>query len=277
MTWFKVDDNLAFHRKVVAAGNAAMGLWVRAGSWCAQHLTDGFIPDQIVIMLGTRPQASRLVKSGLWAQVPGGFIFHEWNENGRQPTAQKVRDLRKSTAARQAAWKRRNYGKAQVDEGGNGVTNAVTNTVAHAVSNGVTNDVPSRPDPTTTTSADDFESERSPSAAGATSAPRERGPRGTRIPDDFEVTPSMVSWARENAPHADGRIETDQFRDYWTAKSGKDATKIDWEATWRSWMRNAEKQAGRTNGAARNAERIPTTTARVAAIEALRRGPEALP
>jgi hypothetical protein len=81
----------------------------------------------------------------------------------------------------------------------------------------------------------------------------------------------MVTWAKEHAPHANGRVETDQFRDYWHAKSGKDATKIDWEATWRSWMRNAEKHTGRTNGVARNGEqRIPTTTARIAAIEALK-------
>lgn len=33
MSWFKVDDHLAFHRKTLAAGNEAMGLWVRAGSW----------------------------------------------------------------------------------------------------------------------------------------------------------------------------------------------------------------------------------------------------
>jgi len=43
MPWFKVDDTLAFHAKVVAAGNAAMGLWVRAGAHSMQQLTDGFI------------------------------------------------------------------------------------------------------------------------------------------------------------------------------------------------------------------------------------------
>ena len=41
MTWFRVDDTLAMHPKVYAAGNAAMGLWVRAGAWSMQQLTDG--------------------------------------------------------------------------------------------------------------------------------------------------------------------------------------------------------------------------------------------
>lgn len=34
-------------------------------------------------------------------------------------------------------------------------------------------------------------------------------------------------------------VEADKFRDYWVAKTGKDATKHDWLATWRNWCRNA--------------------------------------
>jgi nicotinamide mononucleotide adenylyltransferase len=33
----------------------------------------------------------------------------------------------------------------------------------------------------------------------------------------------------------------DQFRDYWIAKAGAGATKLDWEATWRNWVRRIEK------------------------------------
>jgi hypothetical protein len=33
--------------------------------------------------------------------------------------------------------------------------------------------------------------------------------------------------------------ELDQFRDHWTAKSGRDAVKRDWQAAWRTWVRNA--------------------------------------
>jgi len=31
-----------------------------------------------------------------------------------------------------------------------------------------------------------------------------------------------------------------EFKDYWTAKSGANATKRDWPATWRNWCRKAE-------------------------------------
>ncbi len=33
--------------------------------------------------------------------------------------------------------------------------------------------------------------------------------------------------------------EVDKFRDYWISKSGKDATKLNWLATWRNWCRRA--------------------------------------
>lgn len=99
MTWFKVDDTLAFHRKAVAAGNAAMGLWVRAGSWCSQQLTDGVIPNDMIPALGNAGQAKRLVAVGLWERVEGGYRFWQWNESGRQPTREQVEQDR--TAARE--------------------------------------------------------------------------------------------------------------------------------------------------------------------------------
>jgi len=89
MVWFKVDDTLAFHEKAVRAGNPAMGLWVRAGSWCAQMLTEGFVPDHMVATLGTKAQAKALTDAGLWVREDDGYRFHEWlNYN---PTAEEVR------------------------------------------------------------------------------------------------------------------------------------------------------------------------------------------
>lgn len=79
----------------------------------------------------------------------------------------------------------------------------------------------------------------SSSSAAQPSAAAKKTSRGTRIPDDFAVTPEMVEWARQNAEHVDGRRETEKFVDYWRGKTGKDATKSDWPATWRNWIRNA--------------------------------------
>lgn len=39
-------------------------------------------------------------------------------------------------------------------------------------------------------------------------------------------------------------FEADKFRDFWTSKTGANATKIDWPATWRNWVRNVKPANG---------------------------------
>lgn len=99
MPWFKVDDNFAFHAKCVAAGNSAVGLWVRAGSWAMQQLTDGFVPRHIARTLGSNAEAKRLVEAGLWVEKDDGYIFHEWAD--RQPSRVQVEADREAAKERQ--------------------------------------------------------------------------------------------------------------------------------------------------------------------------------
>lgn len=99
MPWFSVEDNLCFHPKSVAAGNAALGLWVRAGSWSMQTLTDGEIPTEIARVLGTPAEARRLVAAGLWVPKDGGYEFHEWAD--RQRSRVKVAADREAARVRQ--------------------------------------------------------------------------------------------------------------------------------------------------------------------------------
>lgn len=80
MVWFKIDDTFSLHPKILDAGNAAVGLWVRAGAWSMQQLTDGFIPRHVAAQLGTTTQARRLVDAGLWVEKPDGYAFHDWTE-----------------------------------------------------------------------------------------------------------------------------------------------------------------------------------------------------
>lgn len=61
--------------------------------------------------------------------------------------------------------------------------------------------------------------------------------RATRIPEPFIVTASMRSELVEECPSLDIDRATKQFVDYWRAASGRTATKTDWVAAWRFWMR----------------------------------------
>lgn len=142
MPWFKVDDNLAFHPKSIRAGNGAMGLWVRAGSWCAQQLTDGYVPADVVPMLGTATQASKLVSVGLWHPVEGGFRFHEWEE--RQPNKVTIEEER--AAARERMRKIR-AGKKGVKSEKPQVSGSRSGELRRTGSDVFGNPDPSHPDP----------------------------------------------------------------------------------------------------------------------------------
>lgn len=88
--WLKIDDRIPYHPKVIAAGNTAMGLWMRAAAWSMQQLTDGFVPATVVGSLAAKPSdAERLVKVGLWLAEPEGYRFHDWFDY--QPSAHDVR------------------------------------------------------------------------------------------------------------------------------------------------------------------------------------------
>ena len=93
MPWFKVDDNFAMHPDAAAAGNTALGLWVRAGAWSAQMLTDGYVPRHIIVPLGGRLRdATVLVNCHLWIEVSNGWQFANWSRY--QPSAADVRKAR---------------------------------------------------------------------------------------------------------------------------------------------------------------------------------------
>lgn len=72
------------------------------------------------------------------------------------------------------------------------------------------------------------------------SAPDESKPRATRLPKDWTLPVEWQDWALADQPtwtvlHC-VRV-ADSFRDFWVSKSGANATKLDWEATWRNWVR----------------------------------------
>lgn len=66
----------------------------------------------------------------------------------------------------------------------------------------------------------------------------------TLIPEDFEITDSMRQWARMKVPGLDIDAQHEMFCDYWRAHGKK---MLDWQATWRNWMRRAPEFARPVN------------------------------
>ena len=74
--------------------------------------------------------------------------------------------------------------------------------------------------------------------------------RGSRLCDDWVLPKPWGEWALSQFPHWSAqeiRTESEKFRDFWVSKSGKDAAKLDWEATWRNWCRNSKKSSDVTH------------------------------
>lgn len=49
----------------------------------------------------------------------------------------------------------------------------------------------------------------------------------------------MAFAAQQGLTNGRATAELAKFRDFWAAKTGADATKADWQATWRNWVRRA--------------------------------------
>jgi len=124
MGYFPVDDQFAFHPKAVAAGNAAIGLWARAGSWTKSHAEGGHVPAEMVSALGTKAQAKRLVEAGLWELAPGGYRFHDWERQAGNFSPAREKELRE--AARERQRRKRERDKERDEQRESRVTNGVT-------------------------------------------------------------------------------------------------------------------------------------------------------
>lgn len=61
--------------------------------------------------------------------------------------------------------------------------------------------------------------------------------RGSRIQGDWEPSPSMVAFCLTARKDLDPESVAAEFRDYWIAQPGQKGVKLDWESTWRNWVR----------------------------------------
>lgn len=86
----------------------------------------------------------------------------------------------------------------------------------------------------------DVDSKRKPAAS-----------RGSRLPEDWILPRSWGEYALGlGLDENEIRYQAETFRNYWIAKSGKDATKTAWEATWRNWVLKVAKEKGKSHVAA---------------------------
>ena len=70
--------------------------------------------------------------------------------------------------------------------------------------------------------------------------------KATYLSEDWSPAPEVVAQMRAEQPHINQDIELKSFRDHWRSTT-KNATKRDWTAAYRNWIRNAAKWAPRNS------------------------------
>lgn len=71
---------------------------------------------------------------------------------------------------------------------------------------------------------------------------------GSRLPGDWVLPARWGEWAMSERPDLDReavRRIAASFADHWHAKAGADARKVDWEATWRNWVRREKRMSAK--------------------------------
>jgi hypothetical protein len=216
--WWRAYNEALHDPKVIALSDRLHRAWFNL--LCVSSKNDGVLPGIGTVAIELRISKHRaaeyvtaLVVAGLFDAIEGGkFTPHNWRRRQFQSDVSTER-------VKRFRQQRRNV--------------SVT--------------------PPETETETETENKPSEEAIASSSGPRTPSARATRLPDDWMPTAEDGTFAIDQGlTPAEAQAEFDKFRDHWKAKSGRDATKVDWSATWRNWIRNAVKWKGKPNANGRN-------------------------
>lgn len=277
MSWFRGDDRLHSHRKtraVLRSGPGSrdshpMGLWILAGTWAAQNSTTGWVPeDELDRFDDNWPDLSeRLVAAGFWwpevrdGEHGFGFVNWEdynpsantWSESGSFGNHQRWHTNRGIVSPDCAHCPKepesdpepptdspKSSGRIGGDIGGD--HRGESESIAYP------NPIPTQslPNPSPLGGDNATGRELQPvDNSAAKAAPK----KGTRIAADWQPSRTDANLAAEQGHTTEWLSDQlERFRDYWTAKAGQGATKLDWDATWRNWIKKADDFARPASG-----------------------------
>lgn len=103
MPWARLDDGFWRNPKVTATSTAAVGVYALGISYCADQLTDGFIPESIAVhMLARRRRAliRELVAREFWVEAADGYQIRDFLDYN--PSKAEVDFRRRTNTRRQA-------------------------------------------------------------------------------------------------------------------------------------------------------------------------------
>ena len=195
--------------KILVLSDAAFRALFEATFYSRRMLTDGFLDERVVLKRWGAAVAEEMSSNDpdqpSWNRVERGWQIHNFEKHHplRAEIEEKRRKQQENGSKGGIASGESRRSKAEAKEKQNGSkTNPETETETTTTPNGVVS-----------------------------------AKRGTRIPDPFIVTADMRRWASERCPAVDVNRSTEKFVNHWRSTT-RNATKLDWEATWRNWLMN---------------------------------------
>jgi hypothetical protein len=224
--WFKVDDGFWSHPKVLDLPASAVALWVRAGSYAAQHLTDGEVKTSTLRMLGhDEADAEALVDVGLWDGKTdgksGSYQFHDWGRYQPPSASSKAKrdelSQKRAEAGRIGAANRWANG-SQTDDKANGKSDGNLSESSDGNAMAPSRPVPSRPEGTSFLVGE-----------------QEGKQKETRLPKDW--VPSAAHYELAKNLRVDVAKEADNFRLH---AETYDRHAARWNAAFTTWLKKAK-------------------------------------
>lgn len=80
MSWAYLDDQIAFHRKVIAAGNEAFGAWIRMIAHSCAYDTKGVVEKKVALSIGSTRLVKRLVEVVLLEPFGEHYRIHDFDD-----------------------------------------------------------------------------------------------------------------------------------------------------------------------------------------------------
>jgi hypothetical protein len=226
-----LDVNYSDDPKILEVGYRAELLYVRSLAIAKRLASDGAIHRNHLYRIGADIEddggacmmwdlAKELVRAGLWVEDGDGWVIAAWDRWNL--TAAEVEERKRGKARGAAVANHKRWHEAR------GVVEPDCSFCADRSSDDER--IGTATDSESTETEIEGETER---ASDATIA------RGKRIPLPYVVSPEDQEWAEREHPAVDWHAQTLRFVDHFRAKTGKDATKLDWSATWRNWIRRS--------------------------------------
>ncbi len=185
-------------------------LWATADEHTETGLMPGLSVGAIDRKTGITGFGAALVDIGWVLDTPAGIILARFDEHNGASAKQRAQ------TAKRVANSRNSGNVTQQSEIGNAPT--VTGALPREEKRREEKKVE-------TTTSDTTEGSKKKSATGS------------RLPADWKPSAEDIEYCKTQRPELRPSLVATNFYDYWIAKAGAAGRKMDWSATWRSWVR----------------------------------------